>query len=299
VTTSSKGYSIFRDTIADMTWPAVEAAALAGEPLLIPIGVIEQHGLQLPLATDVYGAHVWSSLVKAELAKNGLPCQIAPPFYFGMTTSTAMFPGSVNVKPESMVAILTDILESYASWGFRRQFIINHHGDAHHLGAIVRVIELLRDQNISATYVLCGLRRDALDRGYQTTFAKPFPLTEAEVLNVLDSETTAAARERLTRSPHLDVHAGEGETSLIMRWAPDTLPTDVDHTLIEPAPESPRQFAEATPQGRWREISPLGHIGDPARASVENGDLYLFEAADIARAIAETLPFGPHRPACC
>ena len=68
----SAGYSIFRDTIADLTWPVVEAAAKADQPLLLPVAVIEQHGLHLPLATDVYGAHVLSSLVKQELVAQGV-----------------------------------------------------------------------------------------------------------------------------------------------------------------------------------------------------------------------------------
>ena len=88
-----RGYSIFVDTIADMTWPAVEAAGRENQPLLVPVAVVEQHGLHLPLATDVYGAHVLSSLVKAQLGGRGIPCQIAPPYYFGLNTTTSMFPG--------------------------------------------------------------------------------------------------------------------------------------------------------------------------------------------------------------
>ena len=73
-----RGYSIFVDTIADMTWPAVEAAGRDNQPLLVPVAVVEQHGHHLPLATDVYGAHVLSSLVKAELYGRGIPMPDRP-----------------------------------------------------------------------------------------------------------------------------------------------------------------------------------------------------------------------------
>jgi creatinine amidohydrolase/Fe(II)-dependent formamide hydrolase-like protein len=106
------------------------------------------------------------------------------------------------------------------------------------------------------------------------------------MLQVSDSEETIAARLRLTQSPGIDVHAGERETSLVMRWAPETLPQSVDRTALPAVPDSMREFLRAERQGRWRELSPLGHIGDPARATVENGELYVYEADDIAEALA-------------
>lgn len=289
MTPGQGGYSIFADTLAEMTWPHVEAAAAEGQPLLVPVAVIEQHGLHLPLAVDVYGAHLLSSLVKEELHALGLSCQIAPPYYFGLNTTTGMFPGSLTVEPGTMERVVGEVLQNYAAWGFRRQFIINHHGDGHHNRALVRVIEGVRDRDYTVTYVLGGQLRDFVEAGYESAFGEPFPLTGDEILRAPDSEATASARARLTRSAGLDVHAGERETSMVMRWAPDTLPENVDRSSLPALPESMRQFVQAEREGRWRELSPWGHIGDPAVASVENGDLYAFEAADIARALAERI----------
>jgi len=42
----------------------------------------------------------------------------------------------------------------------------------------------------------------------------------------------------------------------------------------------------AVGSGKWREVSPLGYIGDPSVATRDNGELYALEAADIGRAIA-------------
>jgi creatinine amidohydrolase len=284
------GYSIFSDTIADMTWPAVEEAASRHLPILVPVAVIEQHGHHLPLATDTYGAHLLCSLVKSELATMGLDCVIAPPYYFGLNVTTGMFPGSLSVRPETMVAVLSEILQNYARWGFDRQLIINHHGDPQHNQAIVQAIKTLRAQDIRATYVVGGIIQEFIDAGYEAAFHEPLPLQGDEIVRAVDSAATLAARERLTRSSvPFDVHAGERETSLIMRWYPDLLNADVALADIQPVPESHRQFQRAESEGRWRELSPWGHIGDPAAASIENGDLYALEAADIARAVAELL----------
>ena len=284
-----RGYSVFVDTIADMTWPAVEAAGRENQPLLLPVAVIEQHGHHLPLATDVYGAHLLCSLVKRELRSRGIQCQIAPPYYFGLNTTTSMFPGSLTVEPDTMVTILTEILENYARWGFRRQFIFNHHGDGQHNRAIVRVIEGLRDRDFTVTYVLGGQIQGLRGRRLPGHLQGALPSDREGGAASARFRSHRAARARLTRSTGLDVHAGERETSLIMRWFPETLPSDVDRTAIRAVPDTLREFEEAEPAGRWRELSPAGHIGDPAAASVENGDLYAYEAADIAEAMARWL----------
>jgi creatinine amidohydrolase len=283
------GYSIFAGTLADMTWPEVEAAGARNTPLLVPVAVIEQHSRHLPLATDTYGAYLLCSLIQRDLAALGVQVLIAPPYYFGVNATTAMFPGSLNIKPETMKTVLTEILENYARWGLRRQFIVNHHGDPQHNRAIVQTIQVLRDQGVETTYFLGGMIQGFVDAAYEGTFHQPLPLTGDAVLRSPESERTRAAIERLTRSMGLDIHAGERETSLIIRWFPETMAKEVDFTSLVPVPDTAREFQEAEAAGRWRDLSPAGHIGDPAKASPENGELYALEAADMAAALADFL----------
>jgi len=54
---SDGGYSIFHETMVDMTFQEVEEAAKRGAIVLWPMGVIEEHGPHLPLGTDIYGAY--------------------------------------------------------------------------------------------------------------------------------------------------------------------------------------------------------------------------------------------------
>ena len=277
------GYSIFEDTLADMTWPAVEQAAQANTPLLVPVAVIEQHSRHLPLATDTYAAYLLCTLIKRGLAEAGIASVIAPPYYFGVNSTTGTFPGSLTVRAETMAKVLTETLENCARWGFRRQFIVNHHGDPVHSSAVLRTIRALRAEGIEATLVLAGQALGWVDatrvRG------------DDAVLLVPDSEVTAAARTHLTKSK-LDVHAAERETSLIMRFFPGTLAPGVDIRGLEPVPETMEQFRDAETVGGWRALSPDGHIGDPAVATPENGRLYELEATDAVAAIAEALRDG-------
>jgi creatinine amidohydrolase len=283
------GYSIFAETLADMTWPEVEAAGVRNTPLLVPVAVIEQHSRHLPLATDTYGAYLLCSLVRKALGEQGLEVLIAPPYYFGVNATTSMFPGSLTVSPATMKTILTEILENYARWGLRRQFIVNHHGDPQHNRAIVETIQTMREQGVETTYFLGGMIQGFVDAAYQGAFHKPLPLSGDAVLRAPESERTRVAVSRLTLSKGLDIHAGERETSLIMQWFPETMAKHVDIRELEPVPETAREFQEAESSGRWRELSPWGHIGDPAAATPENGELYALEAADMAAALADFL----------
>jgi creatinine amidohydrolase len=286
------GYSIFEGTLADMTWPEVEAAGARNAPILVPVAVIEQHSHHLPLATDTYGAYLLCSLIRKNLAGRGIQVLIAPPYYFGVNATTAMFPGSINIRPDLMRDMLIEILENYARWGLRRQFVVNHHGDPLHNKAIVEAIQALRGRGVETTYFLGGMIQGFVDSAYQGTFHQPLPLTGDEVLRSPESEATRAGIAKLTRSQGLDIHAGERETSLIMRWFPETIAADADLATLKPVPDTVREFQEAEKAGMWRELSPEGHIGDPAKASPENGELYALEAADMAEALAQFLQRG-------
>ena len=48
------GYSIFSDTMADVTHPQIEQAAAEKQPVLFPIAVTEEHGPHMCLGTDTY-----------------------------------------------------------------------------------------------------------------------------------------------------------------------------------------------------------------------------------------------------
>jgi hypothetical protein len=58
------GYSIFDETMVDMAWPDIERAATHGAIVLLPAGIIEEHGPHLGLAVDIYINCLLSVLAK-------------------------------------------------------------------------------------------------------------------------------------------------------------------------------------------------------------------------------------------
>ena len=67
-----------KNYLPHMTWPEVEDADEKGAVMLVPLGVIEQHGPHLPLGTDIYAATKMCSLMKSELGKQGILSVTAP-----------------------------------------------------------------------------------------------------------------------------------------------------------------------------------------------------------------------------
>lgn len=264
-----------------MTWLEVDEAAKSGALMLQPVGVIEQHGPHLPLGTDIYGAYFLCSLTKVHLHQQGIESVIAPPYYFGINMGTGMFPGTLSVRQESMTAMLIDLFVNYGKQGFTKQFIINHHGDPQHNMAMFEAILSARDQGVKAVCVM----RPATERAYKKG---TITLPSSAVIVPTESFETKQAQLILNKSK-LHIHAGEKETSLIMRWYPELLKERDKIKSFEPVIPSEKEFQEAESEGKWRELSPHGYIGDPSVATEENGNLYTFEAIDIAKAIAQYL----------
>ncbi len=136
------GYSIFRETLVDLTWPEVRKAAQEKQLVLIPVGVIEEHGPHMGLGTDTYESVLRCQMLKRLLAARHVDAVIAPPVYWGVMarSQTGAYPGSFTVSPETMRALLGDVFTDLRTWGFERVFVVNHHGDPTHRGALQAAI---------------------------------------------------------------------------------------------------------------------------------------------------------------
>jgi creatinine amidohydrolase len=142
-----QGYSIFRGTLVDMTWPEVRDAASSGALVLVPSGVIEEHGPHLSLGADTYMAYLACTLLRDGLAARGVPAVIAPPIYWGVMQldETGAYPGSFTVRPETMHALMVDVLADLQRWGFRKVFLVELHGDRVHEGVLQAVTRVGQD----------------------------------------------------------------------------------------------------------------------------------------------------------
>ena len=255
------GYSIFNGTMADMTWPEVEQAAKDKAIVLLPTGVIEEHGPHLALGTDTYMAYTRCKLIKGELEKKGIKTIIAPPFYWGINHASGAFPGSFSSRPETVKAVIYDILSSIKRWGFENVFVVNNHGDFYHNRAIIQgVKEAWAGTGIKARYIMpismggcIGIYNSSASGGPGYSFTG-----QEDWMLFLPPLFPGPAPQ------NCDIHAGNPETSYMTYYFPQLVDAEKAKKL------SPSNTT-AELQKKWahgfqdaREVTPAGYVGDPA-----------------------------------
>jgi creatinine amidohydrolase len=245
--TTSGGYSIFHETMVDMTWPEVEKAAQEGAIVLMTTAVVEEHGPHMSCGIDTYLGYLMCKLSRRKLESRGIKTVIAPPLYWGVNRTSHVFPGTFTVRPETMKALLHDMLASLKSMGFRNIFNINAHGDGLHIRtAIEAIVEAQKSLGINVRYLMS--EDDAKRAGL--TGNEPFFL-------IHKSPPTDGAP-----SEYLDLHAGAWETGVVAAFFPEEVNTKAARSL-EPTKVTMNEIGEWVKD--MKKVTPLGYLGDPAK----------------------------------
>ncbi len=270
----SGGSAVFYETMVDMTWPEVEKAAHEGAVVLMTTAVVEEHGPHMSCGIDIYLGYLMCRLTRRELESRGIRTVIAPPFFWGVNRTSHVFPGTFTARPETMKALLYDMLSSLKAMGFRDVFNINAHGDGLHIRtAIEAVIEARRDLELNVRYLMS--KEDA----------KRSSLTERESFLLIHE----APPTGMESQEYLDLHAGAWETGVVAAFFPEQVNVQVAKTL-EPTKVAASQI------GDWvkdmEKITPLGYLGDPAGFDAAESKKYL---EDSCRMVAEAIASSLHR----
>ena len=105
-------------------WQDVHEYLERRNDVVIPVGGTEQHGPSGPSGTDLIVAEELASELGQE--RQAL---VTPAVPFGVSQVHGAFPGTISLKPATLLALLGDAIESLAGHGFRRFLIVNgHHG---------------------------------------------------------------------------------------------------------------------------------------------------------------------------
>ena len=105
------------------TWAEAEAYLKTSKGIIMPIGSTEQHGPNGLIGTDAICAEVIARGVGEATG-----AMVGPTIPVGMAVHHMEFPGSMTLKPSTLLALLRDYVSSLAEHGFERFFFVNGHG---------------------------------------------------------------------------------------------------------------------------------------------------------------------------
>jgi creatinine amidohydrolase len=106
----------------ELTWKDIEKLVSSMKMVIIPVGACEQHGPHLPLCVDTVDCY---EIAKRVSAKTRVP--VIPPLMYGCSQSHGKFPGTLSIRPETMIRMICDIIEWLYNSGIRKVLLLNGH----------------------------------------------------------------------------------------------------------------------------------------------------------------------------
>jgi creatinine amidohydrolase len=239
--------------------------------VLLPFGATEQHGPHLPVGTD--------TLIVEEVLRRAAPhlqdveALVLPTLWCTKSNEHISFVGSLYLQAETMIAMLHDIAATISLSGFKRLVLMNWHGgNSDLLAAIARD---LRQRHRLLVFII-DIVRSFLN-----------PLRDADQPQV-----------------DYDIHAGQYETGILQAAYPellkpgpyDRIGSDLERQKLA---ESFEGYKYLMPEGgavyiAWetRDLAPDGVVGNPSKASPEQGERDLeFMATRVEQILREVATF--------
>ena len=123
---------------ANMSTREIAALDVAKTVVLLPGGILEEHGPYLPSGTDsLMNAHFVDALAKAITTKTDHDVVVLPVVYLGVDGAHVIgerhpYPGSLDVRAETMRQVFMDYGDALGEAGFRKIFVLHTHGAPRH-----------------------------------------------------------------------------------------------------------------------------------------------------------------------
>ena len=225
--------------------------------VLIPGGILEQHGPFLPSFTDGYRNEATTQeLARAVIARPGWTALILPTIPLGVGGANELggqfsFPGTYVVRSSTLRAVFADLATELGEQGFKWIFVVHLHGAPSQHRALDDAGDYFHDTYGGRMVHLYGF----------------MPVLAAGTPSLTPSEAAANG---------LDVHAGRAETSDILFIRPDLVNANY-------------RTAPALPGRTWDDLVRVAHepgwpgyFGAPNQASAAEGQARIQQRSRVA-----------------
>jgi creatinine amidohydrolase len=241
--------------LEELNWPQIDALDRGRTLLILPVGMIEEHGPHLPVGADTIAVTYEANGVATRVSR-ALPdwhVVMMPPVNYGhgganILGDVPIHPGTYGIRQSTLRRLVADLGGQVAQNGFKWIFVMNGHGAPTQSIAIDEACDFISETFGATMLHLTGLFR--ADAAIQSSGAK----VNAAHFSPADLSSFG-----------MDVHAGVGETSGMLAIRPDLVRSDY-RTLPSQAGRSLEELRKIATTPGWQ-----GYLSSPARATASHG----------------------------
>lgn len=205
---------------------------------VLPFGATEPHNLHMPYGTDIFQVEELGIRACQKAFDAGARVALLPTVPFGVNTNYLQINGGLtcSVTPTTLLALISDIVESMEKQGIRKLVLLNGHG-GNELKPLIRQLH----HRTSVFLCVCDWFRMASDL-YPTLFEQP------------------------------GEHADEVETSLGLAFFPNLVNLKLaDAGLVKPTRFEAINKGWVTMTRPWHLATTNTGVGNPFQATAEKG----------------------------
>ena len=241
--------------LEELTWREIDALDRRRTLIILPVGMLEQHGPHLPVGADTIGIMYEVGRVSTRVSQ-ALPdwnVVVMPAVNSGHGGANPLgdrpiHPGTYAIRLSTLRSVVADLGARIAENGFKWIFVMNGHGAPTHNIALNEASDF-----VSETYAVTMLHVTGLFQADATIQSRGEKI-KARYFSAADLSSFG-----------MDIHAGVSETSGILAIRPDLVRPDYK-SLPSQAGRSLEELRTIASAPGWQ-----GYLSSPAKATAAHG----------------------------
>lgn len=234
-----------------------------GGMCILPIGVLEYHGGQLPLGTDLYRAHGMACAVAAVE-----PAIVFPKYPFTANFETKAYPGGIVINNRLIFELLENVCDEISRNGLHKILLISGHGG--NKWFLPQFVMSMLDKN----------------KDYVLYYADARGQDPDAVGGYMDKDLFNTTFDSIDYG-----HADEWETSEMLHIHPELVHMDKAAEVNEPPRDRLKHLPNTYTSMDWFSRQPDLTRGTPGLATAEKGKIFweqqIKTLATLVKAIKE------------